>query len=216
MSPPDNIQASPDEYGERQRLHPRVKLEWVGGWLIGISFFLVLEIGGFAFDLAAGGNTEPISYVTIALIAAIVAAVVWAQFAYDNYWYSLLPEHMVVAKGVFFKTRTYIPYGRIQNVNVTRTIADRVLGLSRITVDTAGSRFSEGIVPGIVEPQPLVSFLMNRAEQVRLGRAVFSGDQDKEAAAFDAIRSSLRDVLQAAHGEGNGDRPGGGPEGGGP
>lgn len=190
--------ASADDYGERQRLHPRVKLEWIGGWLIGIGFFLLLDLGGLALDFAAGGDTTPISLVTIALVAAIVAAVVWAQFAYDNYWYALQPEHMVVAKGVFFKTRTYIPYGRIQNVNVTRTVADRILGLSRITVDTAGSRFSEGVVPGIVEPQPLVGFLMNRAEQVRLGRAMFSQEQDKEAAAFEAIRASLRDVLQAA------------------
>ncbi|HEX9709697.1 MAG TPA: PH domain-containing protein [Candidatus Thermoplasmatota archaeon] len=201
-SPPAAAPSSPDDYGERQRLHPRVKLEWVGGWLIGIGFFLLLDLGGLAFDMAAGGDATPISLVTVALIAAIVAAVVWAQFAYENYWYSLLAEHMVVAKGVFFKTRTYIPYGRIQNVNVTRTVADRVLGLSRITVDTAGARFSEGVVPGIVEPQPLVTFLMNRAEQVRLGRAVFSGDEDREAAAFEAIRSSLRDVLQSARGGG--------------
>lgn len=202
--------APADDYGERQRLHPRVKLEWVGAWLIGIGFFLLLDIGGLAFDMAAGGDPTPISIVTVALVAAIIAAVVWAQFAYDNYWYSLQPEHMVVAKGVFFKTRTYIPYGRIQNVNVTRTVADRILGLSRITVDTAGSRFSEGVVPGIVEPQPLVTFLMNRAEQVRLGRAMFSGEEDKEAAAFEAIRASLRDVLTAANAEaGGGDRKGG-------
>jgi membrane protein YdbS with pleckstrin-like domain len=201
--PPANGPPAPaaDDYGERQRLHPRVKLEWIGAWLIGIGFFLVLDLGGLALEFAEGGDPTPISIVTVALIVAIVAAVVWAQFAYENYWYSLLPEHMIVAKGVFFKTRTYIPYGRIQNVNVTRTVADRVLGLSRITVDTAGARFSEGVVPGIVEPQPLVAFLMNRAEQVRLGRAAFSGDQDREAAAFEAIRASLRDVLQAAKDE---------------
>lgn len=204
MSPdPLAAPAAPaDDYGQRQRLHPRVKIEWVGGWLIGIGFFLLLDLGGIALDFARGGDATPISFITVFLVAAVIAAIVWAQFAYENYWYSLLPEHMVVAKGVFFKTRTYVPYGRIQNVNVTRTVADRLLGLSRITVDTAGSRFSEGVVPGIVEPQPLVTFLMDRAEQVRLGRAAHSADGDSDAAAFDAIRSSLRDVLQSARGGG--------------
>jgi membrane protein YdbS with pleckstrin-like domain len=194
--------AAPDDYGERQRLHPRVKVEWIGGWLIAVGFFLLLDIGGLAFDLASGGDSTALIVLTVFLVGSVVAALVWAQLAYDNYWYALLPEHMVVAKGVFFKTRTYVPYGRIQNVNVTRTPFDRLLGLSRITVDTAGARFSEGVVPGIVEPQPLVAFLMQRAEQVRLGRSVFAEGADRDAAAYDAIRSSLRDVLQAAERDG--------------
>lgn len=185
------------ESAAKVRLHPRVKIEWVGGALAGLGIFIIFDIGALGLTLVQGGDIGIVLGWTAVLAVLILAVILWVQFAYENYWYALLPEHLVVAKGVFIKTRTFIPYGRIQNVNVTRTVADRILGLSRVTVDTAGARFSEGVIPGIVDAQPIVAFLMGRAEEVRLGRARLAAAEDKDAAAFESIRQSLHDVLSA-------------------
>ena len=62
-----------------------------------------------------------------------------ALLAYYNYHYSLNGEGLTIDYGVIFKKSTTIRYDRIQNVNIERSLTDRILGLSRISVETAGS-----------------------------------------------------------------------------
>src|SRR3989442_1409966 len=136
----------------KQTLDPRVKIEWFVAPLIGFLTLFGIDIV-FSLAATAAGGDPGAAFVAVGTVLFVIAAItaVWVQVAYRNYWYAALADHLIVARGVLFKTRTYIPYGRIQNVNVTRTILDRLLGLSRITVDTAGARFSEAVIPGIVQ-----------------------------------------------------------------
>lgn len=183
-------------------LDPRVKIEWFVAPLLGFLTLFGIDVV-FSLATAAGGISGRGTVVFAAILAVIAAfSGVWVQLAYRNYWYAPLPDVLVVGRGVLFKTRTYIPYGRIQNVNVTRTLLDRLLGLSRVTVDTAGARFSEAVIPGIAQPDGLVALVMARAEEHRFGRARGISSEDADARAFDAIRANLAEVLRLARGEG--------------
>jgi len=68
-----------------------------------------------------------------------------ALLSYLNFHYSLKDEGLTIDYGIIFKKSTTIPYDRIQNINIERSLIDRLLGLSRISVETAGSSSGQSI-----------------------------------------------------------------------
>jgi membrane protein YdbS with pleckstrin-like domain len=183
----------------RVSLAPRVKIAWILSALAAFFAIYIITFLPLGLLLATVDITIGVTALLLPAVVAMAAVPLWAQMAYDNYWYALLREDLVVARGILFKTRTYVPYGRIQNVNVTRTVIDRLLGLSRLTVDTAGASFAEGVIPGVLDAEPLVGEIMGRAEEARLARARWSTPHDADALAYEQIRRSLRELIVQAH-----------------
>ena len=97
-------------------------------------------------------------YVIIAVISA------WYFSAYfRNFTYKVQKDSIVINHGVFTKTRATIPYKRIQNINITTGIFDRMFKTYTIKIETAGhSAVSsgttrrgigpEGYIPGLKDP----------------------------------------------------------------
>ncbi len=44
-----------------------------------------------------------------------------------------------IESGVIHKSQVSLPFDQVQNVNIERTLADRILGLSKVSIETAGS-----------------------------------------------------------------------------
>ena len=96
-----------------------------------------------------------IVYVFMAI--AIAFGLGWAKLVYNNFLYSLTDTDFRKESGVIYKKYVSIPYEKIQNVNMTRNILERLFGLSAIQVETAGSsavtaksgRSAEGHLPGL-------------------------------------------------------------------
>lgn len=98
------------------------------------------------------------------LLGAVVAIMfLTALLVYNNFQYEIDPTGLVIESGVIHKKRVSVPFEQIQNVNIERSLIDRVLGLARISIETAGSSNanpqtvadvgksvkSEGYLPGI-------------------------------------------------------------------
>ena len=98
-------------------------------------------------------------FLIIAWITFFVVFLVWvlvflilAKLTYHFYRYELREEGFRKESGIIWKKYHTIPYGRIQNVDIYRGISDRILGLSHILIQTAGSSnlyFQEGKLPGL-------------------------------------------------------------------
>ncbi len=88
----------------------------------------------------------------------------WAKLSYNAYKYQLAEDAFKKEYGVIRKRYTSIPYERIQNVDIRRGILARILGLSDLMIQTAGSQvagrgmMSEGFLPGLSE---------EKAEEIR-------------------------------------------------
>ena len=83
--------------------------------------------------------------------------VLWVRF----YRYEIADDEFRVEKGVISKSYDSIPYSRIQNVGIERSLLERVLGISTVDIQTAGNSSYgrvEGNIPGIEK---------RNAEQVR-------------------------------------------------
>ena len=102
---------------------------------------------------------------------------VWTKLTYRFYKYEFREEGFRKESGVIFKKYHTIPYGRIQNVDIYRGISDRILGLSHILIQTAGSsnlHFQEGRLPGlsVKVAEKLRDELIQRANRMKSSSGV--------------------------------------------
>ncbi len=81
-----------------------------------------------------------------------------------NFSFQITENNVIINHGVFRQSRATIPYGRIQNINITSGILDRKYKLFTLNVETAGASGyplrragygyakAEGYIPGQKEP----------------------------------------------------------------
>lgn len=86
-------------------------------------------------------------------------AVIAPALRYRRFRFSLQQSRLWIRSGVFFHREKSIPLARIQHVDVSRGPLERMFGLARVTVFTAGGRLATAQIPGL-EPE--------RADALRL------------------------------------------------
>lgn len=92
------------------------------------------------------------TYLLIILLFLLSISWIWAKLTHQFYRYELREEGLRKESGVILKTYSSIPYSRIQNIDIYRDLLDRILGLSRLHIQTAGNNIpnsSEGKLPGL-------------------------------------------------------------------
>lgn len=128
-------------------------------WGIGMIFGLLsitVEKGGEAIApssaLAFAGGSMIIYFILLFGLSYLFAYLGWL-----NYRYELKPEGFRKEYGVIWKKYVTIPYGRIQNVDIYRGILARLLGLSDLNIQTAGTSnpqmMGEGRLPGLTREE---------------------------------------------------------------
>lgn len=72
------------------------------------------------------------------LLICLYIAFRWARLYRSNFGYSLEDDGFHLEGGVILKFNKTIPYKRIQNVRIHRSLVDRMLGISVLDAETAG------------------------------------------------------------------------------
>ena len=101
--------------------------------------FVAIAASKPAFWLIAG-----IAIIPIAIILSVLA-----YYQYRSFTFHVSDNELIIHKGVFFKERTVIGVDRIQSIQVTENLVQRVLGLVALKVDTAGSKGNELEIPAL-------------------------------------------------------------------
>lgn len=159
------------------QLHPKAI------WLFFISSFLRLFIVfiflGFQATILLSeigedkGVAGYIGWFLVIVVFLIVLLFVWAKLSYRFYKYELTDDGFRKELGVIYKKYVTIPYDRIQNVDIYRGILARILGLSDLNIQTAGSSAQvsrgEGRLPGLLhkDAEKLRDELIRRAKQLK-------------------------------------------------
>ena len=98
-------------------------------------------------------NKQTISgfYVTLGIVVIFVAISIGAYLRYINFTFWLDDEHeeFIINEGVFNKTKTVVKLDRIQQVNITQTLVQRIINVYALEIDTAGSNKEEGSIKAI-------------------------------------------------------------------
>lgn len=110
--------------------------------------------------LAVGTYYEPI--VGLILVAYLVVTFLIAVLVYDYFYFTIDDDEVRVEHGIIHKRLVSVPFQQIQNVNITRTLIDRLLGIARLEIESAGATNvhqreivggtrsrAEGFLPGV-------------------------------------------------------------------
>jgi len=110
-----------------------------GQTLLGLLLVLVFFSPG---SLATGSPVAVLLILLSALFA--VAAVAAYQYLYwRNFEYSVEHDGLKIVSGVISKNDRDIPLKRIQNVDINRNILQRILGIAKVNIETAGGGRTE-------------------------------------------------------------------------
>ena len=105
---------------------------------------LLVGVGG-----AAAGGAVALGATAIGLGAGVVLVVLFARNRYRSWGYLERDEDLLVRRGVMFQRMSVVPYGRMQFVEVTAGMVERLFGLSTVRLHTAAAR-SDARIPGLV------------------------------------------------------------------
>ncbi len=153
-------------------------------WLFFISFVLqffvlilvvsivsVFQIIGNNVDSLGAFSFGSLPSLWLILSIVLVFCFVWAKLTYHFYRYELTDAGFCKEFGVIYKKYVTIPYDRIQNIDIDRGILARILGLSDLSIQTAGasmsSSSSEGKLPALSQKiaEQLRDELLQRARK---------------------------------------------------
>ena len=81
------------------------------------------------------------------LLILIVIFVAWVRLYYQSMWYELRDDEMSWKRGVWFRRTGIVPYNRITNLDVIQGPVMRRVGISTLSIQTAG--YSGQAVPEI-------------------------------------------------------------------
>jgi hypothetical protein len=113
--------------------HAYLGIVFVGGFLWWVIPAVVLA---FAFDVWVGVAAALSSFVP--LLVAVSIVLYWIPRYHSSIKYVLGDDEIIVTRGVWWKTKSVVPYNRITNVNIYQGPISRHFGLGKLSIQTAG------------------------------------------------------------------------------
>ena len=105
-------------------------------WLVSWLFFAGLMCW-IAYYYKFCTLLEMVIVLIVPAIALIPAIYKYEKLYYETYYYDILPDVLIIRKGVWMPREIRIPYNRIQNVYVDRDFFDVIFGLYDVHLATA-------------------------------------------------------------------------------
>jgi putative membrane protein len=128
------------------RLHP----------LSAVTMALQRGLTGFSVPVFLVGMGSSLFDVDIDLLfvlapIGLVAGIGYGIAYYYRFTYEATPDTFDVTSGVFSRRSREIPYRRIQNVDISQGVFQRILGLAVVSVETAGGGETEAMLNYVSE-----------------------------------------------------------------
>lgn len=127
------------------KLHPLTILVEGGGRAFGagVAGFTVGSVLGSV--LAARGLLPAVGFFSGVPVAILFAAIAlgYEVLHVRHYEYDLSEDTLDITSGVFFRRDREIPLARVQNVDISRDVLARILGIAVLAIETAGGGRTE-------------------------------------------------------------------------
>lgn len=157
---------------EARLLNGRIKILWyLEDAAILTPLLIILYTGIYFFTYGDPAAVGTMDYVTLGLIALACFAIAFAyvEIRYRKFVYALREKDFLIQKGVVERIRYVIPYEKIQNVTVSRSLPEMILGLGTLHIETAAHVIVENdiVLPGISNDENLVTELIERSREAK-------------------------------------------------
>lgn len=191
---PDPVGAGPAAEGP-QRLHPFSMVRGIPtrqllGSLPALAIFLT-------------GNDLPLVFSLLGVAALLVVVAVLRVIAWTRHTYEFAGGRIIERSGIISRSERALEVARIQQVDVDRTLLDRVVGTCEVRLETAADSGDSELtlrVVSVEEARRLRSILADRLGAATDGSTSQTGDGDTTTAAPDPTVSqdddfSLRNLM---------------------
>ncbi|MDD1646963.1 MAG: PH domain-containing protein [Methanomicrobiales archaeon] len=109
--------------------------------------FLLVVLVMFGFFLLFDQSAALVGVILVFAAVLMVVFFIWVKLYYASMWYELRDDEMSWKRGVIFRTTGIVPYNRITNLDLRQGPVMRALGISTLSIQTAG--YSGQAVPEI-------------------------------------------------------------------
>lgn len=131
-------------------------------WLIPVVVFVVLSFEPWI------GVTVALSCFVPLLIATGITSY-WIPKFHSSITYVLEDDKITVTKGVWWKTKSFVPYNRITNINIYQGPISRRFGLGKLSIQTAGfsgtssigAKVAEAVIFGVKNFEEIKDIIIN-------------------------------------------------------
>ena len=119
-------------------------------WLsVNFILFFLLIMSFTVFPVLFATGPEPLVLVILAIIVLVPVLIIfaWVGLYYKSMWNGLCEDEMSWKRGIWFRKTGIVPYNQIINIGIRQGPVMRALGISTLSVQTAG--YSGQAVPEI-------------------------------------------------------------------
>ena len=127
--------------------------------------FVAAAVAAEVVRASTVGGPLPGLLVVLVVVVEVLVVWKWPPLAYAHWSYAIGDQALELQRGVFFRSRTWVPYYRVQHVDIEQGPIDRRIGLAQLLVRTASSRSGERL-PGIPadEASALQAVIIERSQ----------------------------------------------------
>jgi len=112
-----------------------------------LAIMLILSVTIVPVIIASETDWINMGITLTGVVILLVIFVAWVRLYYVSMWYELRDDEMSWKRGVWFRRTGIVPYNRITNLDVIQGPVMRRLGISTLSIQTAG--YSGQAVPEI-------------------------------------------------------------------
>ena len=164
---------SSHNYSEFRHLHP---LTLVNRIFVSLPALLFL-----AWNAASGVDAASRINLAVSIIFGMFF-IPWILLSYYRFTFRINAKEVTIHSGVVTRQRRNIPIERIQNVEIEQRFIQRILGLAKVTLSTAGSAQAEGVLESVkLESAEEIKTLVRQyqGEFRRIGQAADSNESEE-------------------------------------
>lgn len=155
-------------------------------WPIALSFFI-------------GGKSDKFeTYIGIFIIVVSVLNLGGSVLSYFRYYIQLSDDAIIIDKGILNRTKTNIPFERIQSINFKQNIVHQFFGVVSVQIDTAGASKAELTIDALKKEDAtkLRDYILSIKSQI----VAEKGEEEIEAVEKDEgetiLQLSLQDLIK--------------------
>ncbi len=148
-------------------LDPAVKIVWIIGNIFRTIFLTIITaiIDFFVIPNYFYDWLLPKGYTTLLFFVFGAAGSIIFPFLNYTFWRFIVREDDVyIERGVLTRVKTTAPFLRIQHIDVIQSVLDRMFGLGKLVIYTAGTRGADVTIPGL--PIEYAEHLRDRLKNV--------------------------------------------------
>ncbi len=130
------------------QLAPEVRTIWglqlmTGSVLVSIILFVV-DLLWLPVHLLFVGFPAAVT-----LFGGLLGAMLLPSLYYRRWRFLILESDIVIQRGIIVQTITFVPLARVQHIEISRSLWERLFALATLVIFTAGTRKADVRIPGL-------------------------------------------------------------------